>query len=72
MTQRILRNATSAELYYSIASIKHQIARGSMQKSSQQAQLRYCLCRFAPTNSHSKTACRGFKSFCPCHKRATK
>ena len=24
MTPRILRNATSAELYYSIASIKHQ------------------------------------------------
>ena len=27
------------------------------------------LCAFRALYSHSKTACRGFKSFCPCHSK---
>jgi len=52
---------------FSIASIKHQKARDSKERVLQTAQ--HCgICeRSFKVWSVSKTVCRGFKSYCPCH-----
>ena len=65
---RIIKaRATSySRLEFSVASIKHQTARGLVWEPTQKAQPCQYSCGVVISSIHSKTACRGFKSFCPC------
>ena len=68
--QKSISHYTEKKNEKSISSINHQTARGLVLKRGQKAWKCQYSCGFADFNTHSKTACRGFESFCPCQETA--
>ena len=63
----------SLTLFGKINSInKASKALGLIKKAATKGLKRRIFTSFLSLNSHSKTECRGFDPFCPCHKRVTK